>query len=239
MSKVELLRFSNAAELAKAAATEWVNQLSGRDSKRDYTVALPGGRIARAFFSFSAEQIRERELGLVGVHFFWADERCVPPSSPESNFALAQSELFQPLMISADQIHPIHGEAEPEFAVAEADAEICRIAELRSDGVPVMDLILLGMGEDGHVASLFPDAPLETVAAPGPFLHITDSPKPPSRRISLSYAALFAARQVWVLVSGVGKEAALRASMGEADRPPLGRVIGRRQQTRIFTDISL
>ena len=102
---------------------------------------------------------------------------------------------------------------------------------------PVLDLIFLGMGEDGHVASLFPDAPAEVVNHPGPFLFIDNSPKPPPRRISLSYAAMVAARQVWVLISGVGKEKALRESLVFSGKTPLARVIQLRHNTRIFSEI--
>ena len=83
-SNLELLRFPNAAELARAAATAWVEELTRREPGRDYTVALPGGRIATAFMAAAVELIRARGLSLGGAHFFWADERCVPPSSPDS-----------------------------------------------------------------------------------------------------------------------------------------------------------
>jgi 6-phosphogluconolactonase len=239
LNNVELLRLASAAELARAAATAWVEELTRRDAGRDYTVALPGGRIATAFLAAAVELIRARGLSLAGVHFFWADERCVPPSSADSNFALAQAALFQPLAIPAYQIHRLRGEADPQFAVAEADAELCRLADLGSDGMPVMDLVFLGLGEDGHVASLFPNASPAVLAARGPFLHITDSPKPPPQRITVSYPVLFAARQVWVLASGAGKEAALRASLAPNGQTPLGRVLSGRTATRVFTDIAL
>ena len=110
----------------------------------------------------------------------------------------------------------------------------------RSEGVgpqPILDLIFLGMGEDGHVASLFPNAPAEVVNHPGPFLFIENSPKPPPRRVSLSYAALAAARQIWVLISGTGKEKALRESLDFSGKTPLAWVIQMRQKTLIFSQI--
>jgi 6-phosphogluconolactonase len=95
------------------------------------------------------------------------------------------------------------------------------------------------MGEDGHVASLFPGAAPEVERARVPFLHITNSPKPPPQRLTLSYAALAAARAVWVLASGGGKEAALRESLSPTGTTPLANVIRSRSQTRIFTDIMI
>ena len=132
----------------------------------------------------------------------------------------------------------LHVEQVGRVAVAEADAELCRLAELRADGMPMVDLVFLGLGEDGHVASLFPNAAPAVLAARGPFLHVTDSPKPPPRRITLTFAALFAARSVWVLASGAGKEAALRASLAPDGPTPLARVLGGRTATRVFTDIA-
>jgi 6-phosphogluconolactonase len=237
-SKVELLRFPDATELAKAAALTWVDQLAQRTTPNDnYCVALPGGRAAAIFFRSSVELIRSRNVSLADVHFFWADERCVPPDGPDSNFAVAHQEFFAPLAISQEQIHRIRGEADPQFAVAEAEAELCRVASLQPDGTPVFDLVLLGMGEDGHVASLFPGAPAAISESRMPFLHITDSPKPPPERITVSYPILVAAREVWVLVSGKGKDPVLRASLSATGWTPVERVVQSRQRTRIFTDV--
>jgi 6-phosphogluconolactonase len=97
-------------------------------------------------------------------------------------------------------------------------------------------LIFLGMGEDGHVASLFPGAPPEILNCSSPYLAIEKSPKPPPRRISLSYATIAEARQVWALVSGVGKEEALRASLRPGGQTPLARVLRSRSRTKIFCD---
>jgi 6-phosphogluconolactonase len=103
----------------------------------------------------------------------------------------------------------------------------------------VLDLIFLGMGEDGHVASLFPGVPLQELDSTVPFLAIENSPKPPPCRISLSYAAIAVAKQVWVLVSGVGKETALRESLRPGGRTPLARVLQLCSRTRIFCDFRL
>jgi 6-phosphogluconolactonase len=98
-------------------------------------------------------------------------------------------------------------------------------------------LIFLGMGEDGHVASLFPNASVEIVNGAKPFLAVENSPKPPFRRISMSYAIIAAAKQVWILASGAGKEAALRESLEPDGHTPLARVVRSRSHTKIFADI--
>ncbi len=115
--------------------------------------------------------------------------------------------------------------------------ELGRIATNNAKGLPVLDLVLLGMGEDGHIASLFPGADPQIWATTASFLVIENSPKPPLTRISLSFATIVAARKVWVLASGAGKSDALRKSLDAAGNTPLARVLQARSATRIYSDI--
>lgn len=237
MENVELLSFASGDELARSAASAWLDEIeSANRAGKNHCVALSGGRIARKFFAATVEQARQRQISFGHVHFFWADERCVPPTDPESNFFLADTLLFKPIgNIGESQIHRLRGEDSPPAAVENAEAELAGIAAANENGQPVFDLILLGMGEDGHVASLFPNASPK-VDTSVPFLAVENAPKPPPRRISLSYSAIAAARQVWVLASGAGKTAALRESMQPAGRTPLARVLRTRTSTKIFCD---
>jgi 6-phosphogluconolactonase len=235
----ELIHFADDCALADAVAEKWLKEIEvANHSGRAYSVALSGGRIARKLFASAAKQTTERRLTLGLVQFFWADERCVPPNDPESNFHVAHELLFAPLQIEDAQIHRVKGEASADFAAAQAEAEICRIAPLNSDGQPALDLILLGMGEDGHVASLFPGEPKSVMASPAVYRAVT-APKPPPRRITMGYKAIAAAREVWVLASGLGKEAALRESLGPRGKTPLARVLRSRHSTRVFTELKV
>ena len=173
------------------------------------------------------------------VHFFWADERCVPPDDADSNFADARKLLFEPLNICETRIHRIRGEDKPLVAAEKAALDILQNAPRTSTGQPALDLIFLGMGEDGHVASLFPDGPEELISDNAVFRTVTNSPKPPPNRITLSYAAICAARKVWVLVSGAGKEVALRESLKPEGKSPLARVLQSRTDSHILTDVRL
>jgi 6-phosphogluconolactonase len=174
------------------------------------------------------------------IHFFFADERCVPPTDPESNFITAKQALFDALFIRAEQIHRIHGEVEDDYAAKEAEAELCRIAPLDSAGQPILDLVVLGMGEDGHTASLFPSEPGGMVDSNAVYRAVT-AVKPPPRRITLGYAPLRAARELIVLASGKGKESASAAVFGQiaAKKPilPLARVLFNHPKSIIFSDI--
>lgn len=235
MKNLEVMHFSSSVELAETAARDWLNLIPSFPT--GHLVALAGGRIASALFDAVTEHAVASNVSFKHVHFFWSDERCVPPEHGESNFRVANKELLGPLGISQDRIHRIKGELKPAQAVTEANAAIGLLAPTNSAGQPVLDLVFLGMGEDGHVASLFPNAPASVIECETPYLAVRSSSKPPPLRISLSYAAIAAAREVWVLVSGAGKEEILRQSLRPDGKTPLAHVLELRRHTRVFTDI--
>ena len=272
MQNFELISCANADELASRAAGAWLDEIElANRAGKPHCVALSGGRIAQKFFAATVAQAKSRKISFTRVHFFWADERCVPPTDPESNFKLASELLFAPLKISETQIHRIRGELLPEAAAKVANEEIRRVLPIsspppqrgegrgeeavfskskpltpplsplgRGEGVyslPSLDLIFHGLGEDGHVASLFPNVPSQILNCAVPFLAVEDSPKPPPRRVTMSYAAIAAANQVWVLVSGAGKAAALRDSLKPDAAMQLARVVRLRSRTTIFSDV--
>ena len=239
MGSIDLRRFTEAERLAHAAGAEWLEAVSALKLNPGVaSVALSGGRIARDFLASVANQVKAQPLLLTGVHFFWGDERCVPPGDRESNFRLANELLFAPLNIAENQIHRIQGELTPEAAAAAAEAALRRVLGLTAKEQPALDLVLLGMGEDGHVASLFPGEP-EAVMTSAAVFRCVRAVKPPPSRITLGYPALVAARQVWVLASGVGKERALRESLEPNGTTPLARVLRLRTLTTVYTDIKL
>jgi 6-phosphogluconolactonase len=232
----ELIRFPDERALAAAAAADWLALLRKPSAPR--TTAISGGRIAKTFFAAVAGQAGKAGAALANVDFFWADERCVPPDDPESNFLLAQESLLRPLGIAAERIHRLKGEWPPATAVAAANDEIRRVATCNSAGIPVLDLVFLGMGEDGHVASLMPNAAPEVSGSREPYVHVANSPKPPANRLSLTYSVLAAAKNVWVLAAGFGKLEALRKSLQLNKQTPLARVLQSRPQTRIYTSLN-
>jgi len=232
---VELISFDSAEALAQVAAVRWLAEL---DPARQQTVALSGGRIARAFFSAVVQLAKAKSQRFPCLHLFWADERCVPPDHAASNFALAQAQLLEPLGIPKEQIHRVRGEIEPSAAAAEASAELRRVAARGGAAPAILDWVFLGMGEDGHVASLFPGSPDSEAAVAPAYLPVT-APKPPPQRVTLSYPALAAARQAWVLVSGRGKERALAESLSPTGQTPLAWVVRSRGSTLIFSEVRL
>ncbi len=235
----ELLKFSDPESLAEAAASDWLKELQAVEHReKPFCIALSGGRIARTFLSAAFKLFKNRYGVPRFAHFFWGDERCVPPQDPESNFKLANDTFLLPLQVPPIQVHRILGEAPPQQAVTSAEADLRRWASESKDGQPVIDMVFLGMGEDGHIASLFPAEPEQMVEDQAVFRSVI-AVKPPPNRITLGYAVLASARQVWVLASGVGKETALRESLSPGGRTPLARLLKLRSQTRIFTDLPL
>jgi len=125
----ELFSFASADELARAVADAWLDEIAAVNrAGKSHCVALSGGRIAQKFFAAVVEQNQTRKVSFERVHFFWADERCVPPTAAESNFKMADGLLFQPLKISPAQIHRLRGELAPDAAVKIAEEEIRRFA---------------------------------------------------------------------------------------------------------------
>jgi len=230
--------FSGAQELAEAAAHHFVDAIPQRAA---FHVALSGGRIAKTFYDAIVQIVRSESQHVDHIHFFFADERCVPPTDPESNFITARQSLFDPLHIRSGQIHRIHGEIDDGYAAQEAEAELCRIAPLDPNGTPILDLVILGMGEDGHTASLFPGESESLIKDTAVYRAVT-AVKPPPRRITIGYAPLRVARQLVVLASGKGKEPVLREVLKQvsqgAPKVPLARVLHAHENAVVFGDIA-
>lgn len=239
MGKFELITFANAGQLADEVAEAWLEEIGcAWLAGRPHFVALLGGRIASTFFDSVVRATKLHRASFGHVHFFWSDERCVPPEDSQSNFRLAERHLLGPLGISSAQIHRIRTELGPVAAAADAEAELRNIVPVNADGQPVLDLVFLGMGEDGHIASLFPGEPADVAGSSAVYRAVT-GPKPPYARVTMGYQTLAAAQGVWVLVAGEGKAAALRASLGRAGDTPLARLLALRPLTRVYAELGL
>jgi len=172
-------------------------------------LSLAGGTTPRAAYERLATLVDDWE----GVELWLGDERLVSPEDPESNYRLVAETLLQGTGVIAHAV-PTGGSAE-EAASAYA-GEIRRCVPAGPDGVPAFDLVLLGLGEDGHVASLFPHAP--ALDARGEVcVAVHDAPKPPPDRVSLTLEVLRSARSALVLAVGEGKARAAAAALSGPD----------------------
>ena len=168
-----------------------------------FTLALAGGSTPRAGYLRLATRDSRPELDWQRTHVLWGDERCVPPDDLRSNYRMAKEALLDRVPIPADQIHRIRGEDDPEKAAADYERELRAL--LGSEG---LDLVLLGLGEDGHTASLFPGqaAVRETTG----WVVAVPAPDGTMWRVTLTPAVLNTARNVSLVVSGASKAARLQ-----------------------------
>ncbi len=183
-------------------------------------IALSGGSTPKTLYQVLATPEWNARFDWSRMVFLFGDERCTPPDHPESNFRMAQTELFQPLNIRPEQVYRMKGESDdPPAAAREYEATIRRLTNSPAPRVPVLDLILLGIGEDGHTASLFPEtAALREQTA---IVTVGQSPKGTRSRLTLTLGVLNHAAVVLFLVTGPGKADMVRRVLdpeSEADR---------------------
>lgn len=203
-------------ELAATAASMCAEILSGAISARGTaTVLLAGGSTPRSTYRRLARDFG-RSVPWPQVHLFWGDERMVPADHPDSNQQMVREALLSGLDLSADQIHPI--ETEDRSAVAAAadyDRTLRQSFGLQGTEQPSFDLVLLGLGNDGHTASLLPGCPAlnETHAR----VAVCTSPHASHTRITVTLPVLNAGREVLFLVSGPSKAIALRRVVEDKD----------------------
>ncbi len=173
-----------------------------------FTLALSGGSTPRELFRLLAMGEWMIRVPWEATHIFWADDRCVPPDDPDSNYGVARATLLSRLPTPPEQIHRWFGDApDPTAEAARYAAELREHTDAGAGGMPRLDLILLGMGDDGHTASLFPRSP--ALAVEGEPTATSESSAPPTQRLTLTYPALNAARNVIFLVAGAGKAVTL------------------------------
>ena len=183
---------------------------------------LAGGGTPLPLYRELATQHRET-LDWSRVDFFWGDERSVPPADGASNFGAAQAALLRPLGIAVGQIHRIEGEIAPDVAAERYERVVARAL-----AVGDWDLVLLGIGADGHTASLFPP---NHGAGSQALVAVTEAPAEPRQRVSLTLAALNRAREVVFLVSGAAKATAVRRTREGDPRLPATQIRPRGQLT--------
>jgi 6-phosphogluconolactonase len=200
--------------LAQAAAQEFHRLAEDAVQKRGrFSVALAGGNTPRSVYSLLATE--HRNLPWDRVHIFFGDERAVPPEHPDSNFRMASESLLAHVPIPDANVHRIRAELEPEAAARDYESQLREFFHPGADSCPRFDLVLLGLGEDGHTASLFPGTAalhesVHTVVANW-VEHLN------TFRITLTYPVLNHAADVIFLVAGEGKAQVLADVLKQGD----------------------
>lgn len=230
--------FANAEELSFAAAEEFLHRAEEAIQARGiFTVALAGGSTPKSLYTLLASDTKpfRGQVPWNKVHFFWGDERHVPPDHPDSNYRMVQERLLSQVPVPPDNVHRILTEnPDADEAAQEYEQVLREFFELRSPSLPRFDLVLLGMGPDGHTASLFPGTNViheQTRLVAAPWVE-----KQNTYRVTLTPPVLNNAACIIFLVSGSEKAETLQAVLEgdpESERFPV-QIIRPKQGTRLW-----
>ena len=199
---LEIKIVSDAVKLAHEAAQEFHRLAEAAVQERGrFSVALSGGNTPRTIYSLLASE--HQQLPWDRIHIFFGDERHVPPDHPDSNFRMASESLLSKVPIPEKNIHRVHAELDAETAATEYDQQLRDFFHLINHDWPRFDLIFLGIGEDGHTASLFPESKALAEASRRVVANWVEKFK--TFRITLTFPVLNHAAEVVFLVSGTGK----------------------------------
>lgn len=196
--KISQSPFDLARDLA-ADIAEMINRSAS--GKRPFTFVLSGGSTPKMLFNVLADNYSDSIPWSI-VHFFWGDERCVPPGDPESNYGMTERFLLSRIPVPGVNIHRIRGEDDPLNEAKRYSSEIL-LNTLSINNVPVFDLVILGIGEDGHTASIFPGN--KELLVTDKIMDLAIHPVTLQKRLSLSAPVINNASNIVFLVSGTGK----------------------------------
>jgi 6-phosphogluconolactonase len=216
--------------LAQDVAARLLTRLKEvQDERGIASLVLTGGRIARRIFAAMATSPAVDAVDWRLVDVWWSDERFLPAGDPERNETDARDALLDRLPLDPARVHPMPPSDAPGIADPEAAANAYAVALARATGpghapLPHFDIVLLSVGEDGHVASVFPEHP--SVHADGPVAGVHGAPKPPANRLTLTLATVNTADEVWLLASGAEKAgvvgSVLTSKVGPVQLPAAG-----------------
>lgn len=210
-SKYREITVLNGLEELSRAAAEKIVELARQKINGGYmfTVVLAGGSTPKRLYELLADENEPYRNAIEWrkINFFWGDERCVPPDSSESNFRMANETLLKPLGIPSTRFHRVKGELEPKEAAADYEKFLRLIFNTPTGSYPHFDLILLGMGPDGHTASLFPKS--AALHANGNLIAAPFVEKFGSHRLTFTPSLMNQAENIIYLVAGADKAPAL------------------------------
>ncbi|QGH69237.1 6-phosphogluconolactonase [Pseudactinotalea sp. HY158] len=204
----------DARALARATAARLLLALIDAQAVREHVhIAVSGGSVGTEVLGAVAESDLLDLVDLGSVHVWWVDERFVPAADADRNAVQARDALFDRIDLPAENLHPMPASDEGLTLAEAGDRYAAELARFAADGEPqpVFDVVLLGMGPDGHIASLFPGH--AGLTATGVTVVEADSPKPPPERVSLTFESINTARQVWLAAWGAGKADAIASAL--------------------------
>ncbi|WP_345750010.1 6-phosphogluconolactonase [Microbacterium rhizophilus] len=207
--------------LAENVANRFVGRLAQLTQQaRPVHVSLTGGSMGSAVLSATAEHGWASNIDWSLVHFWWSDERFVPHDDAERNAGQARAALLDRVGVPAENVHEPAATDDGITLDEAADAYAAELARFGVDGRPwpVFDICFLGVGPDGHIASLFPDRG-EVLVTDRAVLAVRESPKPPPERITFTLPVINASADIWMVVAGADKASALGLMLAGAGHP--------------------
>ena len=211
MTRPEIIICRDAVELARKAAEQLTARAAESIARAGrFAVALSGGSTPRDVYALLASPKFRQRIDWPRVHLFWGDERCVPPGHPDSNFRMVREALLAKIEIPLENVHRMMGEREPAEATAAYEEELKQF--FGAAHVPRFDLIFLGLGEDGHTASLFPGS--AALNEDKRWVAVAYVERRRAHRLTLTFPVINAAAQVTILVSGASKRAIVKQLLG-------------------------
>ena len=238
MSEASVVVHADPEVLAHAAAARLAVRLLDAQAERgSASVVLTGGGIAAKMYAALREAPVRDAVDWSRVHFWWGDERFVPATSPDRNEKQAREALLDFIPVDQALVHAMPASDgpdgdDPEAAAERYAAELAAAARPGTARLPHFDVVLLGLGEDGHVASVFPEHPV--VYETRPVSAVRGSPKPPPVRITLTLPALCTAEEVWLVAAGAGKADAVAMALAGGGGPVQVPAAGVRGVERTF-----
>ncbi|MCN0178294.1 6-phosphogluconolactonase [Salinispora arenicola] len=220
MSEASVAVHADADLLAQAVAARLlVRLLDAQAGRGQASVVLTGGRIAAAVYRAVAALPAREAVDWSRVDVWWGDERFLPAGDPQRNATQAQAALLDTVPLDPARVHPMPASddpagGDPEEAAARYAAELARAARPGTAALPHFDVLLLGIGEDGHVASVFPEHPVHYESRP--VSAVRGSPKPPPIRTTLTLPTINTAEEVWLIASGADKARAVGMALAGA-----------------------
>ena len=206
--------FPTPQALAGSLALDLVNKIKEAAAGVNYlTIALSGGNTPKLLFSVLADQFAA-SVPWRNVHFFWVDERCVPPDDPESNFGMTNNVFLRLIDIPAGNIHRIRGENDPEKEAVRYSVEINEFA-IQRNGMPFFNIILLGLGEDGHTASIFPGN--QKLFFSDRICTMAEHPQTGQKRITITGGVINNSDEKIFMVTGKNKAGIVNKIIGSGD----------------------
>jgi len=229
----EVKIFANSQKLAEAFASELFHMV--KSNRQRFDIALSGGSTPKLLFDILAKSYSST-MPWDRIHFWWGDERCVEPTSDESNYGMTKKHLLSKIEMSKGQVHRIKGELPPDEAADDYIREIQSQLNERA-GWPVFDLIILGMGDDGHTASIFPHE-LNLLHSTR-ICAVASHPETGQKRVSLTGNVINNANRVYFLISGKSKAKRISEIMSSktiADKLPTSYIEPKQGKIIFFLD---